>query len=952
MDGNLIHVLLVEDNEDDYMLISALLGQVRSTRYFVKRVSDFDGALLELQRNSIDVVLLDCLLGAKTGLDVQKHINAMVTRPPAILLTGHGLSVDLEAMKHGAADYIDKSQLRPDVLERSIRYSLEREKTKSLLRHNCMLKECGLAITQASGEEGLYQEICRIVVEVGGYMFCWVGLTDGHSFLLPVAHAGAEDGYLRNINVGSKNGETGQAQLGVPISMVDPFVIKDIGSDLALEPWRAEAIKRGYASSITLPLLVHHEFTGTLNIYSGETDAFDEEAVNLLCDLSRQLSLGISYFRNRFELVRTQQALQERVEFLRLLMDTIPNPIFHKNAELRYEGCNKAYEDLTGQKSEEIAGKNVFETGVVEIPENSHTMDLALLKRGGSLTYETTLKGGDGAVHYVLSTKAAYPDSEGKAAGIVGTWVDMTEQKKAEKNLQERERYFRSILANMHEDIFVIGPDYRISDVNRHFLETIKRKRKQIVGRPCYHVLLNARKPCFLDGKRCRLEEVFRTGAPDSVNGEMVRADGEKATVNVLYSPLRDETGKVVKGILAVRDISHEVRLELELRQAQKMEAIGTFAGGIAHDFNNIIGIILGYTELARFQLPPESPASSNLIQIQDACLRAKEVVKQILAFSRKNELAKHPVYIGFILKEALKLIRPALPATIEIKLDINTASGSDLILADATQMHQVIMNLSTNAADAMSRQGGTLEIDLSEISISSSDRVHFSDLTPGPYVCISFKDSGCGIEPSNIQRIFEPYFSTKGLSRGTGLGLAVVHGIVKEHKGQVKVYSELGKGSVFKIYLPAMSTISPVVEQGLNKPVTFFGTETILMVDDEKHLADVYSKLLNSLGYHTLAKTDSREALETFRNSPGSFDLVITDHTMPRMTGMDLARQILQIRPNMPIIICSGHNDSLNEHSARQAGIREFMIKPLLMQDLAGKIREVLDEGKKSKSN
>jgi len=245
MDGNLIHVLLVEDNEDDYMLISVLLGQVRSTRYLVKRVSDFDGALLELQRNSIDVVLLDYLLGAKTGLDVQRHINAMITRPPAILLTGRGLSVDLEAMKHGAADYIDKSQLRPDVLERSIRYSLEREKTKSLLRHNCMLKECGLAITQASGEESLYQEICRIVVEVGGYMFCWVGLTDVHSSLLPVAHAGAEDGYLRNISVGSKNGETGQAQLGVPISMVDPFVIKDIFQYQGLEQWHQAGIGGG-----------------------------------------------------------------------------------------------------------------------------------------------------------------------------------------------------------------------------------------------------------------------------------------------------------------------------------------------------------------------------------------------------------------------------------------------------------------------------------------------------------------------------------------------------------------------------------------------------------------------------------------------------------------------------------------------------------------------------------
>ena len=957
MDGNLIHVLLVEDDEEDCMLISSLLGQVRSARYFVKRVSNFDGAVFQLKRNSIDVVLLDYLLGAKTGLDVLKHIDTMVTKPPAILLTGHGdYSIDLEAMKHGAADYIDKSQLSPDVLERSIRYSIEREKTKNYLRRlNCilnMIKECGLAITQASGEEGLYQEICRIAVETGGYMFCWAGLTDGHSSLLPVAHAGVEDGFLRCINSSSKDGETGRGPLGVPIRTENPFVIKDIGSDPSCEPWRAEAMKRGYASSITLPLFDRQGFAGSINIYSSDTDDFTEEAVNLLRDLGRQLSLGISYLRNRSELIRTQRTLQERVEFLRLLMDTIPSPIFHKNAELRYQGCNKAYEDLTGRKSEEIAGKNIFETGVVEIPENCHAVDLALLKGGGSLTYETTLKGGDGTLHYVLSTKAAYPDSEGKAAGIVGTWVDMTEQKKAERKLEERERYFRSIIASMHEDIFVIDRDYRICDVNRRFLETIKRKRKQIVGRPCYRVFVNSRRPCFRDGKRCHLEEVFQTGTPGSKNREIVRSDGEKATINMLYSPLRDETGKVVKGILAVRDISHEVRLELKLRQAQKMEAIGTLAGGIAHDFNNILWIILGYTELTRFQLPPETPEYLNLIHIQDACLRAKELVKQILAFSKKSEREKHPVYIGFILNEVLNLLRPALPATIEIKLNVKTADGSDLILGDPTQMHQVIMNLTSNAVDAMSRQGGSLEIDLNEISIASSDLVQFSDLTPGSYVCISFKDSGCGIEQSNIERIFEPYFSTKDLSRGSGLGLAVVHGIVKEHKGEVKVYSELGKGSVFKIYLPRTSITSPVMEMDPYNPVIFLGDETILMVEDEKHLADVYSKLLNDLGYRTLAKTDSREALEIFRNSPDSFDLLITDQTMPGMTGMDLAKQILQIRPDMPIIICSGRSDSLNDHSARQAGIREFMIKPILMQDLARKIREVLDEGKKGKLN
>jgi PAS domain S-box-containing protein len=517
--------------------------------------------------------------------------------------------------------------------------------------------------------------------------------------------------------------------------------------------------------------------------------------------------------------------------------------------------------------------------------------------------------------------------------------------------LRQRERYFRSILANMHEDIFVIGPDRRICDVNRHFVETIKCKRRQIVGRPCYQVLRKADRPCFLNGMRCPMEEVFQTGNPASENRELVRTDGERVSVNVLFSPLRDEAGKVIKCILAVRDIAHELRLESELRQAQKMEAVGTLAGGIAHDFNNILGIILGYAELTRFQLPPDTPESSNLIQIQDACLRGKEVVRQILAFSRKSKHEKRPVPIGFILREALKLLRPALPATIEIKLNVNIPTGADLVLADATQILQVIMNLSSNAADAMSQQGGTLEIDLDHISVASSDLVDFPDLTAASHVCISFKDSGCGMEPSDMERIFEPYFSTKGLSRGTGLGLAVVHGIVKEHKGEVKVYSKPGKGSVFKVYLPEINVISPAVKQHTNESAASVGTENILMIDDEKNLVDAYSKLLNNLGYHTLAKVDSLEALEIFRNSPKDFDLVITDQTMPKMTGLNLARQILKIRPHMPIIICSGRDDSLNEHSARQAGIRAFLTKPVLMKDLSEKVREVLGENRMDKS-
>ncbi|MHC1729208.1 MAG: ATP-binding protein [Syntrophobacteraceae bacterium] len=529
---------------------------------------------------------------------------------------------------------------------------------------------------------------------------------------------------------------------------------------------------------------------------------------------------------------------------------------------------------------------------------------------------------------------------------IVGIVQDITDQKKAEETIRDRERYFRSIIASMHEDIFVVNTDFRISDVNRDFLDTIRQRREDVVGRYCYEVLQQYHRPCSMEGRKCALQKIFRTGEPVSYKNQLTRADGANVELSGICSPLKDETGKVTHVIIALRDISNEKRLETELRQAQKMEAIGTLAGGVAHDFNNILGIILGYSELTSSQLSPDSREYANLSQVQKTCMRGKELVRQILAFSRKSKQEKCPLHIGTILKEAVKLLRSALPASIEIEQSIPAASDMDLIMADATHMHQVIMNLCTNASHAMSESGGILEVTLSNIAVNISDLPRYPELLPGEYVKMSFRDTGHGIAPWDMERIFEPYFTTKGPGQGTGLGLAVVHGIVKDHKGAVQVHSDPGKGTIFNIYLPRIIAGEPLAPQD-SYSVNVSGTESILLVDDEKPLAEVYCKMLVNLGYKVVGKTDSMEAIEAFRNSPGSFDLVISDQTMPRMTGLELARQIAQISPKTPVILCSGYSDVLNEDSAREAGVREVLMKPLLLRHVAKTIRKILDETK-----
>jgi two-component system cell cycle sensor histidine kinase/response regulator CckA len=421
----------------------------------------------------------------------------------------------------------------------------------------------------------------------------------------------------------------------------------------------------------------------------------------------------------------------------------------------------------------------------------------------------------------------------------------------------------------------------------------------------------------------------------------ITRKDGEPITILMTATLVKTPAGKIIGYRGIIRDISQQKKLEQQLIQAQKMEAIGTLAGGIAHDFNNILGAILGYTELVLDDAPRGTLMQKNAQRILDATQRAAGLVRQILAFSRQSKQEQKPLILADIVKEALKLFRSSLPATIEIRQKIKDASG--VILGDPTQIHQVMMNLCANAAHAMKDTGGILVVELDEVLLDAESPSGKNNLKPGAYLRLMVNDTGHGIPQAVMKRIFEPYFTTKKTGEGTGMGLAMIHGIVKNHNGDISVYSEPGKGTSFHLFFPKIQEKTGPGSKLTQKVPG--GKERILLVDDEKALAEMGTQMLERLGYEVKGISNPRDALETFRQDPDRFQLVISDLTMPHMTGIQLAQELKKIKPQIPIILCSGYGVSLPGEQIYALGIDDFIMKPVIKSELAHKVRRVLDK-------
>lgn len=513
------------------------------------------------------------------------------------------------------------------------------------------------------------------------------------------------------------------------------------------------------------------------------------------------------------------------------------------------------------------------------------------------------------------------------------------EHKQAQEALQESKERFRELAELLPQTIFEMDINGNLTFVNRkafdHFGYTQQDFDQGLKGLEMFDpddrskAMKNAKK--IMSGENIGLNEYT-----------VIKKD--KSTFPALIHSTaicRDEKPVGLRGFII--DITETKQLESQLQHAHKMEAIGTLTGGIAHDFNNILGIIIGNTELALDDVPEWNPAHFNLEEIKTAGLRAKDIVRQLLGFAHKTDQKRKPIKLVPVIRDSLKFLRATLPTSVTFRQNIQVSA--DTVLADPTQIHQIMLNLYTNAAHAMEETGGTLEISIQNLVLDNNSADIYPDLSPGNYVAMKVSDTGQGISPEIKDRIFDPYFTTKEIGKGSGMGLSVVHGILQNHQGAISFDSEPGKGTTFTLFFPVIEEEAVIESKSVEEFPT--GNERILFIDDEKSIVNMAQQILERLGYQVETKQNPVDALELFHSKPKRFDLVITDMTMPHMTGDKLIEQILNISPDMPTILCTGFSEKISEEKAQEFGVKAFLLKPLVKRDFAVTVRKVLDENR-----
>ncbi len=782
----------------------------------------------------------------------------------------------------------------------------------------------------------LLKTLMTVVLENAGAQKGSLLLVQGEQLSL-AAEAWVESGEI-SVELDNKNAFADV----LPLSMVnyvrrtkECLIIEDVTTTelFSADPYIAQ---QQPLSILCFPLVRQGNLIGLLYLENSLVrGAFTADMVAVLELLGAQATISLEnavLFQDRS---RTEKALRQSEEKYRAIFEHCGTALIFIEEDTTISMCNMEFELLSGLNRSELEGLKKWTDFVADQNDLMRMKEYHCLRRIDSRLapqrYEFKFLCNQGVLKDVAVTVTTIPETRQSLALM----VDITERKRAE---DERIRLATAI-EQAAEGIFITDTDFQIQYANPACLRITGYSKEEFIGQ---HTRI------LKSGKH---DKAFFRGIMEALNqrdvwsGHMTlkRKDGTIYESEASNTAVRDFAGTTINYVCIHRDITNEVRLERELRQSQKMEAIGTLAGGIAHDFNNILTAIIGYTEMAIRKLSDGAAADRDLTRVLEASSRAKDLASQILTYSHQSELKRKTVHVSLIIDEVLKLLRSSIPSTIEIRQRVAISPKGDQVLADPTQIHQVLMNLGTNAAHAMREHGGVLSTGLSNIDADASLISLYPDLAAGPCVRVTVSDTGHGMDAAVRERIFDPYFTTKKVGEGTGMGMAVVLGIIKSHGGAISVYSEPGEGTTFHIFLPRIDSDSTaeIAEDESYQG----GAERILFVDDEEILTEMGQELLESFGYHVLSTTSSVEALNIFKADPSAIDLVITDMTMPGLTGKELAKELMAIRPEIPVILCTGFCETFNEKQAKDAGIREVVMKPYSAHNLDKVIRKVLAE-------
>jgi len=814
---------------------------------------------------------------------------------------------------------------------------------QSLNRALLAITACNESLLHADNEQELLQDICRIVVETGGYRMAWVGYAedDEVQHVRPVAQAGFEDGYVESLNISWANTSRGQGPTGRAIRTGQICSTQNMHTDPLFAPWRSEAEKRGYASAQSFPLKTDQGVFGALTIYSTLPDAFTKEESSLLNTFAGNLSYGISMLRSRKERERVENELRQSEARYRSLFENkhtvmlIIDPVDGQIVD-----ANPAAVSFYGWRYEELCAKNITQVNVLSPDEILREMNRSRKRECNYFVFQHRLA--DGSVRDVEVVSGPI-SIEGKSL-LYSIVNDITERKKAEELLLESNSRMHFIMKAANAGLW----ENEVARKHSVWSEEIWPLfgLEPYSCEPSFDNWLKTILPQDLDRVREQVRQTLDNGIEFNCVWRVQYQDGSLHWLMSKGTPYFDEQGKVLKYVGIIIDVTDrkieeekKSQLEASLRKSQRLETIGTLAGGIAHDFNNILTPILGYAELGAYALSKKDPLYEYFTEIICAAKRASAMVSQILTFSRAQESTPVAMRLQTVITEAMKLLRPSIPSSITIERRIDPLCSN--ILADPSQMHQVILNLCTNAFQSMEQHGGIMTIALRELVPDE----HLLGLVPKlqrkKYVELSISDTGTGMDEVIIERIFEPFFSTKSVNKGTGLGLSVVHGIVASVGGEIWAESHPGKGSVFRIYLPV---IADQIKKDVSEPEVVFGSARLLFVDDELATLKMVTVLLGRLGYHVQTANSPFEAIELFQEHPERFDLVITDLTMPEMNGIELSSRLREISPELPVILITGYGKDIEDSPLLgSSGIHTILKKPVSMITLVSAINEIV---------